>query len=339
MNTATHNTSSWAISTTVNEPRELLFSFVLYHLALGAARVTLYLDVPDEALEQELSAIDRCNVVSCNDAYWRDKVQRARPRSIVRRQQENLFQAYADLCEDWLFHLDGDEFLTQTTDLSIGQCLGYVPSNVQSVEFQNAERFFPQGQTHETIFDGMFRLPFRLNWGDIPPDLAKPHTTRGLAAYSQGKACHRRGENIIPGIHSARNKKGTPAVCSWHIGGIKLLHFDGLTSAHWALKLAKYNKVPGALKQKNFSASRLSQIAHVIGSNDPIEASIQLQQELVTLTKFEIDRLDALGLIFRPRNMVLDVIGDLLPEDIDISSERFNSILQSNHPDFDKIFE
>lgn len=101
---------SWGVVSTVKAPAIDILNFAAYHLDLGAQRVFLYLDVPNDAAFSALKAHPKCRVILTDDGYW--KRRKGRPDKHQPRQTANATHCYNRNPQvDWLVHIDVDEFL------------------------------------------------------------------------------------------------------------------------------------------------------------------------------------------------------------------------------------
>lgn len=117
-------TPRWGIVTTLKGPLRDMQRFAAYHLALGAARIEIYLDAPKDSTIRALRAHPRLCVTACDSAYWRQSAIGRRPKQHQLRQAHNATRSYArahlTMAEmtgaaaqplDWIAHIDMDEFI------------------------------------------------------------------------------------------------------------------------------------------------------------------------------------------------------------------------------------
>ncbi|GGE31226.1 hypothetical protein GCM10011360_18960 [Primorskyibacter flagellatus] len=110
--------TTWGIVSTIKAPLRAVLDFAAWHLELGAHRLYLHLDEPDDATFAVLKSHPRIRPVVTDDAYW-IKSGRPRPRKHQPRQTYNASLTYAKRADvDWLGHLDADEFLVLSGRLS-----------------------------------------------------------------------------------------------------------------------------------------------------------------------------------------------------------------------------
>ncbi|HCE69928.1 glycosyltransferase family 2 protein [Ruegeria pomeroyi] len=330
--------ASWAVVTTCREPTVLVLAFVAHHLALGADYVELYLDAPDPELQEALADLPGCRVTLCDDAYWQQELGGPRPATNEKRQIRNASRAYLQAEADWLLHLDADEFLE--TDLVMARILGGLPEAVDFLHLPNLERVFDAAEPQEQLFDGYMRAPLLRGWpdqADLLDPAIQPFLHRGVVAHSQGKSAVRVGRKLWPGIHSPRAPSGHDRPLLWPAVNARVLHYDGLTGFHWIMKLLRgwTDRGGGAAAHAGLAPARQAQIAYVDENRGDMFALLQLHQRLKALPLVDLERLEAIGLLWRPRidpGAALRALGLTA----DLSRVGFDEGLELDIPDFDR---
>lgn len=100
----------WGIVSTIKAPEREILNFAAWHLELGAHRLYLYLDAPEQPVFDRLRAHPKIKVVACDAQWWAKR--KGRPEKHQSRQFLNARHAYNRRIElDWLAHIDVDEFL------------------------------------------------------------------------------------------------------------------------------------------------------------------------------------------------------------------------------------
>ncbi|WP_322894125.1 MULTISPECIES: glycosyltransferase family 2 protein [unclassified Yoonia] len=226
----THDAPLWSVVATVDEPLVLVQAFVAWHLALGAAEVTLYFDRPDDPAAQIMEQVPQVRVIRCDMTHWQER----RPAKHEVRQVQNATQAYRACTADWLLHCDADEYLWAPGGVSAA--LAAMAPAMDCAIVPVAERVYLPGTQPMAIFDGVFRRPFtspaRVGARVFGPDYAL--TRGGLAGHMQGKVFTRTGRGLELSIHRPKAKYACRMA---PVTGVELLHFDGLTPQHWLRKL------------------------------------------------------------------------------------------------------
>ena len=101
---------TWGVAAQVKAERAALETFVAWHLELGAARVVIYFDDPDDPCAALLEGFGpRVAVVRCDAKHWAGFGKR--PGKKTTRQTLNIQHAYDRTDLDWLAHVDVDEFI------------------------------------------------------------------------------------------------------------------------------------------------------------------------------------------------------------------------------------
>ncbi|PJE28398.1 hypothetical protein PSM7751_02356 [Pseudooceanicola marinus] len=129
---------SWAAVATVKAPVEEVLSFAAWHLELGAARLHIYLDDPEDPAYPILKAHPKIRAMQCDDRYWRRVARDGRPDKHQMRQTLNASHCYnAKNRHDWLAHIDVDEFLLP--DRPVAEILAALPPDVLSARMRPME--------------------------------------------------------------------------------------------------------------------------------------------------------------------------------------------------------
>lgn len=318
----------WGIVTTAKEAPDLLLAFAAHHASIGASRIHLYLDDPDPDLARRLVEIPGVDVTLCDEIYWQ-MVRGKRPSAQENRQVENAMDAYGRTDVDWLIHIDADEFISPRANIVTE--LTFVPDEFHFVELEVRERVYTPEHGPMSIFSGQFRVPLnrraraaRALFGDMAA-----FTTRGFSGHCAGKSFVRVGlEHLIMGIHVPRLRKvGNERLMSLISHSATLLHFDGLTPAHWITKMARYGAQENYVKTDRLGEHRRRQLEYVLeyqGNRQAVEA---LHDLLKVVTAEDAARLRALGFL-EPADvdpaLGLQMFG--LASQVDLSVEYFDSL-------------
>lgn len=284
----------WAVVATVDEPAALIISFAAHYLALGASEVHLYLDRPNPVAEAALAGLPRLHVTVCDAQYWARVGWR--PLLHVGRQSHNANRVYARTGADWLLHCDCDEFLRDGAALRAA--LAAMPADAAWLRLQMAERVQAAGGGETGIFDGMFRLPvemFDLIGEGVYGEAAR-FLKDGMTGHRAGKAVVRSGLALQIGLHA-------PVGQMPHLDGAagQMLHFDGLTRLHYALKLLRRLGEPATAGKTRHGRPRLAQMGALRDMTGDAEAVRAWVDRLKTLTKKQIRQLGGMGHLDRQR--------------------------------------
>lgn len=252
----------WGLVLLAREPAVLVLSHLAWHLELGAREIHLYLDDPADPVADAAAALPGVRVTRCDNAFWQG-LGGARPALQTRRQTLIASLAYAQAGVDWLLHLDADEFL----HLPAGGAAALRDELARQGDFTgylalpNLERAFtcsdPGG-----IFEGVFRCPLPRR-ADLPVALAHQagFVARGVSGHAAGKALSRTGQGYVLQPHAPRLDGAL--VPSRRPGGLRVLHFDGLTPLHWLLKLKRYAAHPPESWERFLGPHRRAQLMHI----------------------------------------------------------------------------
>lgn len=333
---------SWSVHSTMDEPVELVSAFVAYYLSMGAAEVHLCLDRRNDEIFDTLGTIPQVHLTVCDDAYWSRTRARKRPISQADRQVINLKNAYASSRHDWLLFCDADEFLYSDPG---GPCLTRIlercSRDVLFHTFPVAERFYAIGENYKGIFDGLYRCRSpRVQ--EIGPDVYGDKwnfLSRGLLQDGPGKSIMRVGTGLDVNIHAPTNpQKATPEQLAL-FEGIYLLHYDGLTPFHWALKLVRWycsmidllgDDEKQIRKRRTSGRNRQAEFLHR-NRHDP--AALIEMTDLQRLRAEQIAHLAVAGGIPLVRPDIEAAAHHVFP-DLDFSQESFDRKLRILHSDF-----
>lgn len=192
----------WGIVSTIKAPIRDIQNFCAHHLQLGAHRIYLYLDDPDQPGMDLLQAHPKLRVRSCSGHYWKRHLGR-RPAKHQNRQVANAAHAYARRTEvDWLTHIDVDEFLWPQTPLPAQ--LAALPDTCLAARVRPAEALAPLAPSDVTHFKRMSPdRPLRdLQTAEIYPTFGT-HLNGGFLSHVQGKLFYRTGvDGLKAKIHN-----------------------------------------------------------------------------------------------------------------------------------------
>lgn len=317
-------TASWAVVATVDEPAPLVAAFAAHHLNEGAASVHLFLDSPDPETEALLRGLPGCHVTLCDASHWQGPGGGRRPRRHPMRQIVNANLAYQACRADWLVHCDADEFIRDGR--AMAQELAQAPQDCLHMRLKVAERALRADQPQQGIFDGIFRLPRRVEPWMMEPiyrDLT-PFFTKGLTGHTSGKAVVRTGQGLQLSIHEPEGR--IPAL---PLRTTRLLHFDGPTALSLCIKLLRRAAEPPRPGKSRHPPGRQAQIARTSALLHDPEALTAFVTALRGVTPDQIEMLAMFDLIdttpFHPN------LGALA---LDLAPPRFDAILRQRQAAF-----
>ncbi|TKD21335.1 hypothetical protein FBT96_09580 [Rhodobacter capsulatus] len=236
--------ASWGVVSMVDEPGPLVAAFVGHHLALGAAEVHVCLDRPNPEARDLLAGVPGAVLHEDGEDDWRFRGFGRRPENINARQKYHASRILARTRLDWLLHCDCDEYLQPSGD-AIAALLDRVPQAANWVQVPVAERVEIRGRPMADIFGGAFRLPwdaFETEGAQVYDDRVRALLTLGLCGHVVGKAIARSGRGLFLGVHAGLSHYPSARRDLYVIrgGGLRLMHFDGLTRLHYTLKMLRY---------------------------------------------------------------------------------------------------
>ena len=324
------NAPTWSVVTTVDEPPALVQSFVAWHLHLGAEKIYLFFDNPDDPAAAMFAHLPQVSVVRCDRDHWL-RQGNARPLRHEVRQVGNARAAYATCRSDWLVHIDADEFLWPRGDL--GEVLGAASEDADAIIVPVAERVQRPDDPGLTIFEGAFRRPALIRPEEglriFGPDYRM--TYRGLTDHAQGKSFVRTGRRLSMSIHRPRAEGRDPEMWRPEPEDITLLHFDGLTPAFWTYKLARMQRAFATANGMPPSDHRRAQIDALLEDPDA-GAALFRRLKVVDAEKEALLRQHGLWceVAFDPAPALEMFFPDLRP---DLTPEAINRWLAETRPD------
>lgn len=234
---------TWGVASQIKADRAALETFVAWHLELGATRIVIYFDDPDDPGVALLAGLGPCVVpVRCDAAHWAQFGKR--PAKKTTRQTMNVQHAYDRTDLDWLAHVDVDEFILpvalpgEAAAPAVAARLAAVPPEIPFVRMRPYEALAqPDGSAPRH-----FRAPppgpqrdqvVRRIYGDNAQGLVG-----GMLSHAVGKGLSRRGvAGLAPRIHVPRlNGDGVPGV--GFMPGLVMLYYHATDRAHWLAHLA-----------------------------------------------------------------------------------------------------
>lgn len=192
----------WGIVSTIKAPIRDIQQFCAHHLELGAHRIYLYLDDPDQEGVETLKAHPKLRVRLCTDHFWQRQHGR-RPKKHQNRQVANAAHAYRRRVEvDWLTHIDVDEFLWPSKPLS-AQLAG-LPADCLVARVRPSEALAPNQPEETTYFKRLTLDRERRDnqTAEIYPTFGR-FLNGGFLSHVQGKLFYRTGvQGLTAKIHN-----------------------------------------------------------------------------------------------------------------------------------------
>ncbi|MHC9234063.1 glycosyltransferase family 2 protein [Pseudooceanicola sp. 502str34] len=145
LSTAAPHEITWGLVATVKAPPPKVLDFAAWHLEMGAHRLWLYLDDPEDPVFEVLKAHPRIRPTLCDRRHW--KRLGRRPEKHQPRQTLNATQAYGKADVDWLAHIDVDEFLIAPQPMAL--LLAALPDSCHAARIRPIEALAPGADTPE----------------------------------------------------------------------------------------------------------------------------------------------------------------------------------------------
>ena len=338
---------SWSVHSTVDEPANLLVAFAAHYLSLGAAEVHFCFDRKNEEAADILCRVPEVKITLCDQAYWKIMPGRERPISQANRQVLNLKKAYAESRHDWLMFCDADEFLHIDSHFkSVAEIVDVLSPDTRFHLFAPAERVYLKGSKPAGIFDGLYRLRNK-PMIDAGPEIYGDDWkffSRGLLQDGPGKSIMRVGVGIDVNIHTPNEKpKGKILGNEADIAALQrclLLHYDGLTPLHWALKLARWYRSMIELLGNDQNLLRTRRTpgrnlqAEVLHLNRSDPAALIAMTHLQFLSAEQVEKLTAKGAILEANPQIETSVKRVFSMEPDYTQKGFDERLRRLHADF-----
>ncbi len=176
----------------IREPIAVVERFVRWYQKMGATRIIVYFDDPDDPALTAITPAQNVSFIPCTPDVWREMGLTPEDRFTM-RQNAVYLNAYAALETDWALFVDGDEFALMR-DGTIAEHLAAVPAEVGCVNFETAE-LLPNIATPPTF---AFRTPIdrETNRNVYRRDGSLFRKRHGLAGHDFGKSFVRRDLNV-----------------------------------------------------------------------------------------------------------------------------------------------
>ena len=181
----------WALVTTVRAPEALIRAFVTHHLALGATKLWLYFDHPDDPAFDKIAPIAGVVATRCTPDHWQE-IAGKRPAKVENRQTRNAQAAYAECSLPWLGHVDIDEYLWPAR--RVADLLDDVPPDIAMLRMEPFEAM--QDADHPDAPPRLFRGALKDRHADLRAAILGRYTDilpSAMLSHSVGKAMFRTG--------------------------------------------------------------------------------------------------------------------------------------------------
>lgn len=231
--------TDWGICTTLKAPVPQVLAFVAHHLGLGASRIWLHFDDPDDPAADAVAGLPGVTAIRCDFTWWHGMMGR-RPGKHQNRQSRNMQQVYAQDALPWVAHIDVDEFLWPARP--VAEVLADAPDDAPLIRIAPFEALHDPALPDDIFTARHFRAA--LTGQGRAADRARlfgpyaPLLAEGVLSHSAGKCFFRGGlQGMEPRLHGAF-RWGERLRVDGFAPDIALLHFHAQDPAAWKDRLA-----------------------------------------------------------------------------------------------------
>ncbi len=265
----------------VREPLDLTLRFVGWYLKLGASKIRLYFDNPDDEALSALAEIPIVECIRCSPDFWK-AVGVGPSDRYTKRQMAALTHGYRETTTTWFLAVDADELVFLKAH-SLGGFAQLVAADVLAVRFPTAEAVKCKQR------GSFFRLQIsRQSVRRVYGERADAFLPRGgLIGHADGKSMTRSGLSISKvRPHWVLDEGGEPVVATMLPAseGNLLLHFFDNGYAEWRRKLE------WRLRSWSFSTG-LERMFSLAAEQEGEDGYRKLYDLLHTLTDNDLERL------------------------------------------------
>lgn len=288
----------WGLVTTVKASEEQILAFIAYHLSLGASRIWIYFDNPDDPSYAKVSRLPRVVAKRCTTWYW--ALQGGRPEATINRQIRNARRTQRRCRLDWLGHIDVDEFLQAPRP--VADILGEVPPDMPGLLMEPFEAMHDPALAEDIFTARHFRGPLTGELRHLQSAIfgqAAPVLAKGALSHVLGKTFCRIGfpeASLRLHFLYVKNQK---VQLPFH-PELRLLHFHAPNPDSW-LSVLPHRLVNGAYRYAEEQALK----AFLAGASDDDRRAFYAETMTLTPEKTALlqanDRLIAADLQLRAK--------------------------------------
>ncbi len=225
----------WGLVATVKAAPEKVAAFVAHHLSLGAARIWLYFDDPDDAAFDLVARIPQVTATRCDTDHW--ERLRTRPERHQNRQSRNAQAAYKACLLPWIGHVDVDEFLWPSRPgETVAGILGTLPPDQLTLRMEPFEAMHDPSLPDDVFTARLFRGPLKQRFAHLREPVLGSYAAilpEGHLSHTNGKSFFRTGiQQLSPRLHGAflnGERLSGPAFDR----RLRLLHFHAQDREAW----------------------------------------------------------------------------------------------------------
>lgn len=246
--------SNWSVVATVKAPKEVIDIFINHYLNIGAEKIYLYLDDPnDRSIKDFYKDNIKIDIQVCDKEYWaidykfHNLKYAGRSDAVERRQEHNLVHAIQKCQTKWILCVDIDELIYSEREVS--SILKEIPDNIFSLRIKPYEAIYLANApiTMKEVFATRYfkHRNTRIDWCFWNKIYPKEYIHKnGLFGHITGKAFLRTDVPLkYPALHNPYSID-VELKSVFLINEIKLLHYEALTVDFFIEKtLNRLNKV------------------------------------------------------------------------------------------------
>lgn len=279
----------WQVGAILNEPLADTLRFAAWYLEMGASKITLFFDNPQDPAIRVLGNHAKISCVPCDAAFWASVGMSPNVR-FVRRQIRAITDYYRRQSDGWFLNVDCDEFLYAKNG-TVSDFLATVGGDVDFVRVETAE-VVSAPHLHSGL---TYRMPMdRAAASQVYLDDKRffGPRRRGLIGHPQGKCLVRAG-NVKLKLRQHWPEHIEKQLVKEQFeparGRMALLHHIGLDYDVWRKKL------DWRLGANGFTVPLTEQLENAMSSEAPEEGLKSLYQALHSMDAQQVERLEAAG--------------------------------------------
>lgn len=247
MTSANSQPLRWGVVATVKAAPEKVAAFVAHHLELGASRIWLFFDDPEDPAFPALSRLRRVTATRCDDDHWARL--NGRPERHQNRQSKNARAAYRGCKLAWLAHIDVDEFLhLAEPESSVADILASLPPEQWTMRVEPFEAMNDPSLPDDIFTARQFRGALKPRFAHLRTDILGGYAKilpEGHLSHANGKSFFRTGiAGLHPRLHGAFYQ-GARLPAPPFDPRLQLLHFHAQDREEW-IKALPYRVTRGA---------------------------------------------------------------------------------------------
>lgn len=227
----------WGVVCTLKAELKQVQAFVAHHLSLGASRIWLHFDDPDDPALPAFKGVAKVVAIRCDDAYWA-ATAKERPPTHQMRQIKNCTRVLRRAQLDFIAHIDVDEFLI-APHRPVAEILAECPPEQLLLRVEPWEALYTPGLSDDIFTARYFRrqLPLAPHEARALYGPQGPLLERGMLSHTVGKCLFRTGiAGMIGHIHGARIEGVNVPGGAFH-PELALLHFHAEDQRAWTTRL------------------------------------------------------------------------------------------------------